>query len=121
MYDIRILEPILNNLLSSASGIESAAIISTEGLPIASILLQDVNELNVAVMSSVILSLGKRIIQEMEKGEIEQIFIKGNNGYIISMAVSEDAVLTITTTTNVNLGLIFLYCKRTCEKISRLI
>jgi len=37
------------------------------------------------------------------------------------MQAGPNAVLTVSTTKDVRLGLIFLDCKRTCEKIAKLI
>jgi len=113
------LEEILKELESSIPEIEAAAIVSAEGLPIASALPRDVDETRVAAMSAAILSLGERAAAELGKGELEQIYVKGQKGYIISMSVGpeKNAVLTVSASENVKLGLIFLDMKRTVDKI----
>jgi predicted regulator of Ras-like GTPase activity (Roadblock/LC7/MglB family) len=52
---------------------------------------------------------------------LEQVFVRGENGYILVMSAGEEAVLTLSTTKDVKLGLIFLDAKRTCDKIVKLI
>lgn len=115
------LEDILKNLTASIPEILSAAVVSVEGLPIASMLPMGVDDTRMAAMTAAMLSLGERAAIEMNKGALEQILIRGENGYLIVMSGGPNAVLTVSATREVKLGLIFLDCKRACEKISVLI
>ena len=115
------LDDILKQLLAGIPEVISAAIVSVEGLPIASALPQGIDETRIAAMTAAILSLGERAAQELDKGELEQLYVKGTNGYILVLAAGPNAVLTVSTTADVKLGLIFLDCRRTCEKIAKLI
>jgi len=115
------LDDILKKLLAAIPEVKSAAIVSAEGLPIASALPQGVDETRIAAMTAALLSLAERAVIEMEKGEFDQLYIKGNDGYLLVMQAGPNAVLTFSTTKDVRLGLIFLDCKRTCEKIAKLI
>ncbi|TFF95595.1 MAG: hypothetical protein EU547_07365 [Promethearchaeota archaeon] len=101
--------------------VKSTAIVSVEGLPIASALPQGVDETRIAAMTAAILSLGERAAHEMSKGDLEQIMVKGTDGYLLVLAAGPNAVLVVSTTPDVRLGLIFLDCKRTTEKIAKLI
>ena len=111
------LQEILKDLESSIPEIEAAAIVSAEGLPIASALPRDIDETRDAAMTAAMLSLGERAAAELRKGELEQVFVRGSQGYIISMAAGENAVLTVSATIDVKLGLIFLDMKRTAKRI----
>ena len=115
------LEDILKNLLASIPEVQSAAVVSIEGLPIASALPPDVDETRIAAMTAAILSLAERAAQEFGKGMFEQVFVRGQLGYVLTMAAGPNTVLTISTTKNVKLGLIFLDTKRTCDKIAKLV
>jgi len=115
------LEDILKSLLASIPEVQSAAVVSIEGLPIASALPPDVDETRIAAMTAAILSLAERAAQEFGKGLFEQVFVRGQNGYVLTMAAGQNAVLTISTSKNVKLGLIFLDTKRTCDKIAKLV
>jgi len=115
------LDVILKKLLVAIPEVKAAAIVSVEGLPIASALPQGIDETRIAAMTAALLSLAERAIQEMSQGEFEQVYVKGTDGYLLVLAAGQNAVLTVSTTKDVRLGLIFLDCKRTCEKISRLI
>lgn len=115
------LDDILKKLLSAIPEVKAAAIVSAEGLPIASALPQGVDETRIAAMTAALLSLAERSVIEMEKGEFDQLYVKGSDGYLLVLQAGPNAVLTVSTTKDVRLGLIFLDCKRTCEKIAKLI
>ena len=115
------LDSILKKLLAAIPEVKAAAIVSAEGLPIASALPQGVDETRIAAMTAALLSLSERAVIEMEKGEFDQLYVKGTEGYLLVLQAGPNAVLTVSTTKDVRLGLIFLDCKRTCEKISKLI
>jgi predicted regulator of Ras-like GTPase activity (Roadblock/LC7/MglB family) len=115
------LDEILKKLLAAIPEVKAAAIVSAEGLPIASALPQGVDETRIAAMTAALLSLAERSVIEMEKGEFDQLYVKGSDGYLLVLQAGPNAVLTVSTTKDVRLGLIFLDCKRTCEKIAELI
>ena len=115
------LDDILKKLLSAIPEVKAAAIVSAEGLPIASALPQGVDETRIAAMTAALLSLSERAVIEMDKGEFEQLYVKGGEGYLLVLQAGPNAVLTVSTTKDVRLGLIFLDCKRTTEKIAKLI
>ncbi len=89
------LDDILKRLLASIPEVKAASIVSVEGLPIASALPRNVDETRVAAMTAAMLSLGERAAQELEKGELEQVFVRGTDGYIIVIGAGSNAVLTI--------------------------
>ena len=87
-------------------------IVSTEGFPIASALPRGIDETMMAGMTAALLSLAERSVIELEKGEFDQLFIRGNKGYLLVLQVGPHEVLTVSTTKNVRLGLLFLDIKR---------
>jgi len=115
------LDGILKKLLAAIPEVKAAAIVSAEGLPIASALPQGVDETRIAAMTAALLSLSERAVIEMEKGLFEQLYVRGDQGYLLVLQAGPNAVLTVSTTKDVRLGLIFLDCKRTTEKIAKLI
>ncbi len=112
---------ILKDLNGTSADIEASAVISTDGLMIASLLPADMDEDRVGAMSAAILSLGERSAVELARGDLEQVLIKGDNGYILMTHASDEAVLTVVAKPKARLGLIFLDVKRAAEEISKLI
>lgn len=109
----------LRELQSSSPDIEASAVVSVDGLTIASALPPDAEEDRVSAMSAAMLGLGEKITKELGKGHLEQVYIKGDNGYVIIMSIGDDAVLTALARDHAKLGLIFLDMRRAAEDLSK--
>jgi predicted regulator of Ras-like GTPase activity (Roadblock/LC7/MglB family) len=109
----------LRELQSSSPDIEASAVVSVDGLTIASALPPDAEEDRVSAMSAAMLGLGEKITKELGKGHLEQVYIKGDNGYVIIMSIGEDAVLTALARDHAKLGLIFLDMRRAAEDLAK--
>lgn len=109
----------LRELQTSSPDIEASAVVSVDGLMIASALPPESEEDRVSAMSAAMLGLGEKITRELGKGHLEQVYIKGNNGYVIIMSIGEDAVLTTLARDHAKLGLIFLDMRRAAEDLSK--
>jgi predicted regulator of Ras-like GTPase activity (Roadblock/LC7/MglB family) len=111
----------LRDLRVSTPDIEASAVVSVDGLIIASDLPADVEEDRVSAMSAAMLSLGERIAGELGRGMLDQVYIRGDNGYVILMSVGEEAVLTSLARQDAKLGLVFLDMRRATSDLARLI
>jgi predicted regulator of Ras-like GTPase activity (Roadblock/LC7/MglB family) len=111
----------LRDLQASSPDVEGSAIVSVDGLSIASALHQEIEEDRVSAMSAAMLSLGERIASELGRGTLEQVYIRGENGYVLLMAVGEEAVLTVMARKEAKLGLILLDMKRAVQDLIQLI
>ena len=115
------LQGILSELNGGSADIEASAIISIDGLTIASALPGSMDEDRVGAMSAAMLSLGERTAAELARGELEQVMIKGDSGFVLLIHAGPDAVLTVVTNQKAKLGLIFLDATRAAKGISELI
>jgi predicted regulator of Ras-like GTPase activity (Roadblock/LC7/MglB family) len=111
----------LRELHASSPDTEASAVISVDGLTIASALPQGVEEDRVSAMSAAMLSLGERIASELGRGSLEQVYIRGEKGYVVLMSVGQEAVLTALAREHSKLGLILLDMRRAAEDLSKLI
>lgn len=107
----------LGNLQSSSSDVEACAIVSEDGLIIASYLPQGIEEERIAAMSAAMLSMGERISLELKRGSLEQLFVKGQEGYFLSMHAGAHAVLIALVRKDAKLGLIFFDLNKAAEAI----
>lgn len=114
-------QQVLEELKSSSSDVEASALISTDGLMIASALPQGMDEDRVGAMSAALLSLGDRAARELVRGNLERVLLQGQQGYVIMSSAGDEAVLTVLAKSNAKLGLIFLDIKRAAEALSKLI
>lgn len=111
----------LRELQASSPDVEAAAVVSVDGLTMASALPRDVEEDRVAAMSAAMLSLGERIATELGRGTLNQVHIRGEHGYVILTSVGQDAVLTVLAREQAKLGLLFLDMRRATDDLSKLV
>lgn len=111
----------LRLMQAAAPDIEASAIVSADGLIMASALQEGVEEDRVSAMSAAMLSLGERISGELGRGELEQVYIKGDKGAVVLTAIGHEAVLTVMTRQNAKLGIIFLEMRHATEELLKLI
>ena len=108
----------LRDLQASTPAVEASAIVSVDGLIMASALPAGVEEDRVSAMSAAMLSLGERIAGELQRGLLDQVYIRGSHGYVLLMSVGEEAVLTVLAREDAKLGLIFLDMRRAVEELA---
>lgn len=115
------LQQILQQLNGATADIEASALISTDGLMMASALPQGMDEDRVGAMSAALLSLGDRAARELVRGGLQRVLLQGERGYVIMSACGSEAVLTVLAKQNAKLGLIFLDMKRAAESLGKLV
>lgn len=111
----------MRDLRVSTPDVEASALVSVDGLIIASDLPADVEEDRVSAMSAAMLSLGERIAGELGRGTLDQVYIRGDSGYVILMSVGDEAVLTVLAQKDAKLGLVFLDMRRAVADLAYLI
>lgn len=111
----------LRNLQAGTPDIEASAVVSEDGLIIASALTQGLDESRIAAMSATLLSLGARTSGELRRGGLEQVFVKGENGYAIVMNAGPHAVLLALARKEAKLGLIFFELRRASDDVMNIL
>jgi predicted regulator of Ras-like GTPase activity (Roadblock/LC7/MglB family) len=111
----------LRSMQAAAPDIEASAVVSVDGLIMASALQQGVEEDRVSAMSAAMLSLGERISNELGRAGLEQVYIKGDAGAIVLTSVGDEAVLTAMARQDAKLGMIFLEMRRAAEDLTKLV
>ena len=111
----------LRDLQHNSPDVEGAAVVSVDGLPLASLLPPGIEEERVAAMSAAMLSLGDRIASELGRGYLNEVYIQGESGFAILMEVGEEAVLTALSRKGSKLGLVFLDMRRCVESLQKIV
>ena len=111
----------LRALQESTPEIEGSAIVSPDGLSIASVLTPPIEEDRVAAMSAAMHSLGDRIAAELGRGKMEQVYIRGSKGYALLTAAGPDAVLTVMAKVESRLGLLLLELRHLVSDLQSLL
>ncbi|HDD25456.1 MAG TPA: hypothetical protein ENF52_08475 [Chloroflexi bacterium] len=111
----------LQELQMNTPDVEASAIVSVDGLTIASFLPAGVEEDRVSAMSAAMLSLGERIASELGRGLLDEVYVKGEKGYVVLRAVGEEAVLTVLARQQTKLGLLFLDMRRASQDLAAIL
>ncbi len=107
----------LDDFLTISTEVEAAAVVTADGLPMASTLPPHVEEDRLAAMSAALLTLGDRAAAGLGKGELAQVFVEGANGHVILMAAGSDAVLVAVTSTGSKIGLVLFEMRKTATRV----
>jgi len=107
------LDDLLSKLIRAIPEIKAVVIVTAEGMPIASMTPQEVDDVKVSAMVSALLSISEQVIIDMKKGDFHQLNIKGSEGFILVLQASPNEVLMVSTTSDVRLGLLFLELNQT--------
>src|SRR5919199_3225710 len=111
------LSHILQNFVSATSDVQGAAMVTPDGLPLASSLPGGMDEERVSAMSAAMLSLGDRIGKELVRGGIDRIYVEGEQGFSILTSCGEDAVFLVLANKAAKQGVLMLEIKRALTEL----
>ena len=111
----------LRELQTNTTDVEASAVVSVDGLIIASSLPGGVEEDRVSAMSAAMLSVGERIAGELGRGGLHEVYIHGSSGYVLLTSAGVEAVLTVLAREQARLGLILLEMRRAAEDIGKMV
>jgi len=106
------IQMLLQSLVTNSPEIEGASLVTLDGLPLASTLPGHMDEERVSAMAATMLSIGERIGEELQKGNVGRIFVESDQGYCMLTSCGDDAVLLVMATTAAKQGLLQLAIKR---------
>ena len=118
MTKAEVMAAALNEFLDVSWDVEAAAVVSPDGLPIASALPPDVEEDRLAAMSASLLTLGERAAQGLNKGALSQVLVEGETGYVALMSAGRNAVLVAVTSHEAKIGLVLFEMRRAAVNIA---
>ena len=111
----------LDGLMEENPDIQAAALVSLDGFTMASALPEGMQEDRVGAMSAAILGLGERAATELGRGRLSQVFIEGDNGYVVLIAAGDRAVLTCLADMEAKLGLVLYDMRSAAESIGSIL
>ncbi|MBK8256174.1 MAG: roadblock/LC7 domain-containing protein [Polyangiaceae bacterium] len=115
------LNRILRSLQTASPDMEACALISDDGLMIASVLPPNVDEGRVAGMSATLSSLGARAAAELERGDVQEVLVRGTQGYAVMMNVGNGTLLLCMAGKQAKLGLVFLDMRRAIDEVRKVL
>ncbi len=112
------LDGVLTDLLRQTPEVEAAAVVSFDGLPMASALPASMDEDRVAAMSAALLSLGERAAQGLGRGELNQVWIEGDSGTVFLVSCDDEAVLVAVAAAGAKAGMMLYEVKRSAAAVA---
>ncbi|MGJ4994258.1 roadblock/LC7 domain-containing protein [Bradyrhizobium sp. HKCCYLS3077] len=112
---------VLRKLQSDSFGVEACALISEDGLMIASVLAADMEETRVAGMTATLLSLGGRAAMELGRSHLQEVIIRGESGYAVLVSAGRGALLLALTNENSKLGLTFFDMREAVRSLQKVL
>lgn len=114
---VEMINNLLRSLVTETPDIEGAAIVSSDGLIVDSVLAADIDEDRVSAMAAALLSLGERTATELARGRLEQVYVRGENGYVVLMRLGSENVLEVIVNRIGKLGMVLLDMKRAAAEL----
>ena len=111
----------LEDLQANFSDLEVSAVVSQDGLMIASLLPERGDGGPVAAMCAAMMLVGTRAVRELERGTLRQVLVKGDNGSAVITSAGPNAVLLALAKKEARLGLVFMELSRTSEEIEKIL
>ena len=101
--------------------LQGVAIISTDGLPMASSIDAKISEGELAALASSMLAIGANAIENLKKGGLDSLYVKAERGFILLRHSGPLAVVVFITKEEARLGPLMLELKRTADKFEKLL
>jgi hypothetical protein len=115
------LDRAIANLLAQAPEVEAAAVVSFDGLPMASALPTTMDEDRVAAMSAALLSLGERAAEGLGRGALSQVYIEGETGTVFLVSADDEAVLVAVAAKNAKVGMMLYEVRRAADAVAEVL
>src|SRR5436309_11316296 len=112
------LDRALADVLAQAPEVEAAAVVSFDGLPMASALPATMDEDRVAAMSAALLSLGERAAEGLGRGSLNQVYIEGESGTVFLVSADDEAVLVAVAAKAAKVGMMLYEVKRAAAVVA---
>ena len=112
------LDRALADLLAQAPEVEAAAVVSFDGLPMASALPATMDEDRVAAMSAALLSLGERAAEGLGRGSLNQVYIEGESGTVFLVSADDEAVLVAVAAKGAKVGMMLYEVRRAAAVVA---
>ncbi len=113
--------PVLRELNSKSSEMEASAVISRDGLSIASVMDDGVDPDRLGAMCAALLGLADTTAKELERGGLKQVLLDGAKGVLLLVHIGSTHVLALAAGSDINLGMVLLEAKKTAQKLSAII
>jgi predicted regulator of Ras-like GTPase activity (Roadblock/LC7/MglB family) len=112
---------VLRGLCAASDKVEATALVSHDGLIIASVMSQEVDADRFGAMCASLLALANRAAKEVSRGDLRQIILDGSLGPMLLTRAGEAGVLAVAASPAAKLGQLILDTRNTARALSELV
>ncbi len=109
---------ILNQMAASNPDILGCALVSEDGLPIFSVIPGEIEEDSMSAMSATLYALGERVISDLTSGNLEQVYVKGDQGYVVISSVGQIGTLAVISKPTAKLGYVLMVLRQVISDLT---
>lgn len=111
---------ILRALHVDLDHIEASAVVSPDGLIVASMLTEGADADRFGAMCASLLALASRAASEVDRGQLRQVILDGTKGPVLLTHAGATAVLAVAARSNANLGRLIMETRKAAAKLGSL-
>ncbi len=111
---------LLRGLQGASDSVRSCALVSYDGLIVASVLAEGVDADRFGAMCASLLALSTRAAKEVERGVLRQIILDGEHGPVLLTRAGASGVLAVAADPTKNLGKLILDTRTTASALASL-
>ena len=111
---------LLRGLCAASPDVEATALVSHDGLIIASVMSKEVDADRFGAMCASLLALANRAAKEVGRGDLRQIILDGTLGPMLLTRAGEAGVLAVAASPKAKLGQLMLDTRNTARSLSEL-
>lgn len=111
------LRALLRGMNTSTPDIEASAVISGDGLLIASVLGPETDPDRYAAMCASLLALAERAALEIARGDLRLVLVDGEKGSMLLVRGEANNVLAVAARPKANLGMVFRVARETAARL----
>ncbi|MDY6979766.1 MAG: roadblock/LC7 domain-containing protein [Pseudomonadota bacterium] len=113
------IKPILKRLNNVSNDIEASSVMTRDGISLASVMRDSIDQDRLGAMCASLLSLGAKTSSELERGNLKQVLIEGENGCVLVVQIGARAVLAIVSRPSSKLGMVFNEARKIAREIEQ--
>jgi len=114
----KVIRPILRTLNGKSPEMEASAVMSRDGISIASVLGDGIDPDRLGAMCAALLGLADRTANELARGELKLVLLHGSKGVLLLVHVGTTHVLALSAKPGINLGMVLMEAKKTAAMLA---
>lgn len=115
------LRPVIRRLQSTLSDVQGVAVVTGDGLPLATVLDNGADPDRFGAMCASLLALAAQAAQEIDRGRLRQVLIEGEEGTMLIVRAGDETVLAVAAGQSINTGRLFLEARKVAGDVSAIV